>query len=174
MNTQKEQNYKGPYRTLDGQSSLPIQTEQRDTPKRGIDYNVYPPSATSDRKGWAVTIGGEYVKVASFATRSDAESYAQTEVLKKRKSAEQRDTTQPDHDEIIRQAGLQKAGSVKWDGWNWKEYQTAIVRQNHHISKIEAHAERLAEALRDCLINNPKHFTPSMNAALVAWEGRQK
>ena len=71
--------------------NIKLEAEQRDTPKRGIDYNVYPPSATSDRKGWAVTIGGEYVKVAPFATRSDAETYAQTEVLKKRKATEQRE-----------------------------------------------------------------------------------
>lgn len=37
------------------------------------------------------------------------------------------------------------------------------------IAKL-AHAQRLAEALRDCLVNNPKHFTPAMNAALTAWE----
>lgn len=58
--------------------------QENATPKRGIDYNVYPPSATSDRKGWAVTIAGEYCKLAPFKTRSDAELYAQSEVIKKR------------------------------------------------------------------------------------------
>ena len=49
-------------------------------------------------------------------------------------------------------------------------------RKLDHIKQFQdmkAHAERLAEALRDCLINNPKHFTPSMNAALTAWEAAQ-
>ena len=66
-----------------------MNTEQRDTPKRGIDYNVYPPSATSDRKGWAVTIGGEYIEGVRFACRSVAEAYAQTKVLEKRKAMPQ-------------------------------------------------------------------------------------
>lgn len=58
-----------------------------EAPQRHIDYQVYPPSATSDGKGWAVTIGGEYVKVAPFETRADAEEYAKAEVLRKRAAA---------------------------------------------------------------------------------------
>src|SRR4029077_4887290 len=57
----------------------------------------------------------------------------------------------PTKDEITRQAGLQSAKSHKWNGWDCKGYQTSITRQNHHISKIEAQAAQLAEALRMAL-----------------------
>ncbi len=49
-------------------------------PQRFIDYNVYPPSATSDRKGWAVTIGGQYIEGKRFDSRGEAELFAQSEV----------------------------------------------------------------------------------------------
>jgi predicted nucleic acid-binding Zn-ribbon protein len=42
-----------------------------------------------------------------------------------------------DEAEICRQAGLQSARAIQWKGYNWREYQVAIVRQNHHISKLE-------------------------------------
>jgi uncharacterized protein YjbI with pentapeptide repeats len=44
--------------------------------------------------------------------------------------------------EVTREAWLQSAQSVQWKGWNWRKYQVAIVRQNHHISKLEAARER--------------------------------
>ncbi len=49
-------------------------------PQRFIDYNVYPPSATSDRKGWAVTIGGQYIEGKRFDSRGEAEQFAQSQI----------------------------------------------------------------------------------------------
>ncbi len=57
----------------------------------------------------------------------------------------------PDEAEITRQAGLQAARSHKWNGWDWKAYQTSITRQNHHISKVEAHADKLAGRCKEAI-----------------------
>jgi hypothetical protein len=46
---------------------------------------------------------------------------------------------------------VEVAKSKRWPGYTWQDYQTAIVRQNHHISKVEAHAQRLADALAEML-----------------------
>jgi hypothetical protein len=72
----------------------------------------------------------------------------------------------PSEAEITRLAGLQAAQTHKWNGWDWKAYQTSITRQNHHISKIEAHAAKLAEALRDMREGYQRMF----DVMPVAWQ----
>jgi hypothetical protein len=78
----------------------------------------------------------------------------------------------PSEDEITRLAGLQAAKTHKWNGWDWKAYQTSITRQNHHISKVEAHAAKLAEALRDVL-DDKDGADDKADAALAAWKAAQ-
>jgi hypothetical protein len=40
--------------------------------------------------------------------------------------------------EIYTESAAQDARKYKWEGWTWKDYQSAIVRQNHRISQLEA------------------------------------
>jgi hypothetical protein len=49
---------------------------------------------------------------------------------------------QPDEAEICRQAGLQAAASKRWTGWTWQDYQLAITRLNHHVSKLEKQQQK--------------------------------
>jgi hypothetical protein len=61
-------------------------------------------------------------------------------------------TETPSESEICRMAGLQQASVIKWQGgYDWKQYQTIITRQNHHISKVEAERDNLREQVRELL-----------------------
>lgn len=48
---------------------------------------------------------------------------------------------EPTCEQLLKEA-LIKARNRKWEGWNWKDYQKAIVLQNWHLSEIEARANR--------------------------------
>lgn len=81
--------------------------------------------------------------------------------------------------------------------WTWNEMATIVATDDTPVASVlhrdwqrgptieesKANAQlivasvnnagKLAEALRDQLINDPKHFTPMMNTALAAWEAGQ-
>jgi hypothetical protein len=44
---------------------------------------------------------------------------------------------EPTREQLLTEAII-NAANKKWDGWNWEEYQKAIVRLNWKISELEA------------------------------------
>lgn len=50
--------------------------------------------------------------------------------------------------EQLQTEGILVAQRAKWDGWNWKEYQTSIVRQNHALSRLTAQRDELLKACK--------------------------
>lgn len=44
--------------------------------------------------------------------------------------------------------GQQEADSTRWEGWDWRKYQQAIVRGNYAISDLERKCGDLVEACK--------------------------
>lgn len=42
-----------------------------------------------------------------------------------------------DHRRIMRESALQNARVHRWEGWDWKAYQAAIIRGNYRMSELE-------------------------------------
>lgn len=44
----------------------------------------------------------------------------------------------PSHGDIVAASDAQDARKYKWEGWSWKDYQSAIVRFKYRVSQLEA------------------------------------
>jgi hypothetical protein len=84
---------------------------------------------------------------------------------------------QPDAREVTRLSSIQDATVKRWQGWDWKAYQSAIVRQNYKLGDAEALAAAL-RVLEDHARETYPHFESergqrdisAARAALAAWD----
>jgi hypothetical protein len=58
----------------------------------------------------------------------------------------------------------------RWQSYRWQDYQAAIVRQNHHISKLEAQRDELLEACNDmaAMLERAEETVPSYVLRLMS------
>jgi predicted nucleic acid-binding Zn-ribbon protein len=93
-------------------------------------------------------------------------------------SASQNRATLDGEAEIMRLSALQDAKIKRWQGWQWKDYQTSITRQNYKLRDAEALAEACRDGLKflQCAMENLENqdaFRKTLKTALEKWEEAQ-
>jgi hypothetical protein len=63
--------------------------------------------------------------------------------------------------EIMRESALQNARIYRWQGWDWREYQTVIIRQNYAIGDLEAQLDkyRNEQVKQEVMVYGARHQT---------------
>lgn len=66
----------------------------------------------------------------------------------------------------MKASALQDAKVKRWEGWDWKGYQTSIIRQNYKLRD----AQRLADALKMAVhMERDLLNLPAISEALAEW-----